>query len=783
MTTQIFGKSIKRNEDPRLLTGNALFVDDVHLPDMLHAHFVRSPYAHARITNIDASAALETAGVVAVYTADDLGDYWQQAPLLVPPPPLIERLTFHKRTQVPLAKDKVRFVGEPVVLVIATSRYIAEDACERIWIEYDPLTPVVDIEAALTAQSALVHDDLDSNLAAHVIQERGDYNKARRDADLVIKRSFTYDRGTAAAMENRGIVANWDPRSDVLTMWDTTQAPIVIRNGIAAMLSLSESQVRLVAPFLGGGFGPKVMMFYQEEVIIPWASMQLARPIKWIEDRRTNFYATSQERNQTHDSEIALRHDGTILGVKDVFIHDTGAYDPYGLTVPINTQCTLLGPYKVENYYSEFSVAFTNKPIVAPYRGAGRQHGVFVMERLLDIAAKELSIDRVEIRRRNLIPPDAFPYNNEIIYQDFAPLRYDSGNYEASLDLAMELVDYNGWIQSEKERLHSEDKLAGLGFVAYVEGTGIGPYEGARITVGQNGKVSIATGVGTQGQGHYTSFAQIASEQLGVDISDVHLTTGDTAEFHWGAGTFASRGATVAGNAVHAAATRVRDKILKLASEQLDNVPQEELELVGGSVQIKGVPESAIALGVLAAAANPTRGAVKPGTEPGLEATEYFGPEMGATASGIHVMVVEVDPRTWLVDIKRYVVVHDCGTLINPMIVDGQIHGGVAQGIGNAFYEQLVWDDNGQLLNASFMDYLLPTATDVPPIETGHIETPSPLNPLGIKGVGEAGCIPSGACFAQAIEDALSDYGVEITEIPLSPNRLFELVQEKQNTQ
>jgi len=778
MSTKTFGQRIKRNEDPRLLTGNALFVDDVHLPDMLHAVFVRSQYAHGRIRSIDTSAALAMEGVVAVYTAEDLGDYWQQAPLLVSPPPTIERLTFHKRTQVPLAKEKVRHVGEPIVLVIAESRYIAEDAAEQVWVDIEPLDVVVDVEKALNAAAPLVHEDLPDNMAAHVIQERGNYEKARREADLVIKRRFIYDRGTAAAMENRGMVASWDRRMGTLTMWDTTQAPIAIRNGLASMLGLSESQVRVVAPFLGGGFGPKVLMFYQEEVAIPWASKQLSRPIKWIEDRRTNFYATTQERNQVHESEIALKSDGTVLGIKDVFLHDNGAYDPYGLTVPINTQCTLLGPYKVENYYTEFKVVFTNKPIVSPYRGAGRQHGVFVMERFLDIAAKELGIDRVEIRRRNLIPPTDFPYNNEIIYQDFAPLRYDSGNYEASLDLAREMVDYDGWINGEKERLRSEGKLVGLGFVAYVEGTGIGPYEGARITVGQNGKVSLVTGIGTQGQGHYTSFAQIAAEDLGVDVTDVHITTGDTAEFHWGAGTFASRGATVAGNAVHAAATRVREKILKMASERLDNVSVEELELVDGTVRIKNVLESAIGLGELATAANPTRGAVKPGTEPGLEATEYFGPEMGATANGIHVMVVEVDPETWLVEIKRYVVVHDCGTLINPMIVDGQIHGGVAQGIGNAFYEQLVWDENGQLLNASFMDYLIPTATDVPPLETGHIETPSPLNPLGIKGVGEAGCIPSGACFAQAIEDALSDYGVEITEIPLSPNRLYEIVQE-----
>ncbi|MCB0294051.1 MAG: molybdopterin-dependent oxidoreductase, partial [Calditrichaeota bacterium] len=383
------------------------------------------------------------------------------------------------------------------------------------------------------------------------------------------------------------------------------------------------------------------------------------------------------------------------------------------------------GPYRVPNYYSEFKAVFTNKPIVTPYRGAGRQHGVFVMERLLDIAARELEIDRVEIRRRNYIAPDDFPHNHEIIYQDFAPLTYDSGNYLPALERAVEMIDYHKFLEKEKARLRAEGRYAGIGIVSYVEGTGIGPYEGARVTVEASGKVCLVTGVGTQGQGHYTSFAQVVAEQLGVEVSDIRVITGDTREFHWGTGTFASRGAVVAGNACHAAAKAVREKILKLAARLL-KVPEADLVLEGGRVQVKGKPDQAIQLGDLARQANPLRGAVTPGTEPGLEATAYFGPERGATASGVHAMLVEVDPETMMVEIKRYVVVHDCGTVLNPMILEGQIQGGVAQGIGNAFYEQLHFSDNGELLNASFMDYLLPTALDVPPIETDHIETPSP---------------------------------------------------------
>ncbi len=775
MTTRYFGQPIKRNEDPRLLTGRAQFTDDVQLPNMLHVAFLRSDYAHARLRDVDVSRAKERPGVVAVYTADDLGDYWQPGPLLLPPPPPIKRQLFHEATQVPLAKDKVRHVGEPIAVVVAESRYIAEDAVEDIRVRYEPLPVIVDLEKALASDAALIHENLDSNLNAHVIQEKGNYERARDEADVIIKRRFHYDRGTAAALENRGIVAHWEANIEQLTMWDTTQAPIPIRNGIAVMLGLSEKQVRVIAPFIGGGFGPKIMMFYPEEVLLPWITMRLGRPVKWIEDRQENFYATTQERGQIHDAEMALTQDGQILGIHDEFLHDAGAYAPYGLTVAINSQCTLLGQYRVPHYYSEFRSIFTNKPIVTPYRGAGRQHGVFVMERLLDLAAKELGIDRTEIRRKNLIPADSFPYDNEIIYQDFAPLRYDSGNYEPALDKALDLIDYHNFIEHEQPRLRAEGKHVGIGVVTYVEGTGIGPYEGAKVTVETSGRISVAMGIGTQGQGHYTSFAQVVAEQLGTPIENIRVVTGDTSEFYWGAGTFASRGAVVAGNAVHAASLKVRKKALELAAEALE-VAEEDLEIVDNGVQVKGTPDARIGLGELAARANPLRGAVKPGTEPGLEATDYFGPESGSTASGVHAMIVEVDPQTMMVEIKRYIVVHDCGVMINPTIVEGQIHGGVAQGIGNAFYEQLVFDDAGQLLNASLMDYLLPTSDTVPRIETDHVETPSPLNPLGIKGAGEAGAIPVGALFAQAVEDALAGTGLEILEIPLSPSRLWELV-------
>jgi carbon-monoxide dehydrogenase large subunit len=780
MTKKFIGQRIVRNEDPKLLTGQAQFVDDVEIPGMLHAAFLRSDYAHARLLSIDVSAARQRPGVVAVFTADDMGADWQPGPPLVSPPPTAKDVIFNSRRQVPLVKDKVRHAGEAIAVVIAESRYIAEDAVEDIIVDLEPLEAVVDLEKAMQAGSPLVHDDLDSNLAAHLFQKKGDYEDAKSKADVVIQRRIVIDRGAASAMENRGIVADWDAKSQHLTIWDTTQAPIPIRNGTAARLGLSEHQVRVIAPFIGGGFGPKMMMFYAEELVIPWASKKLGRPIKWIEDRRENFFATTQERGQIHDVEIAFSKDGHILGLKDAFLHDTGAYDPYGLTIPLNTQCHAMGGYDVKNFATEVSVVFTNKTLVTPVRGAGRPQGIFIIERLLDIASKELGIDRIEIRKRNLIPPEAFPYEHHIIDQAFAPLILDTGNYWPVMEKALEMIGYDEFVKNEQPRLRKEGKYVGIGIAPFIESTGVGPYEGARVTVEASGKISVATGIGTQGQGHFTAFAQIVAEQVGVAVKDVRIVTGDTTEFHWGTGTFASRGAVVAGNAMHAASSIVRKKILELASKVLET-PVDELELDDGMVRVADIPGKSISLGELAVLANPLRGAVEPGTEPGLEATAYFGPKYGATAFGTHAMILEVDPETMMIKIRKYVTVEDCGTVLNPLILEGQIHGGVSMGIGNAYYEQLHFDENGQLLNASFADYLIPSATEMPRIDVGHIETRSSLNELGTKGVGEAGTIPVPALFAQAIENALYDRKLEILNMPLSPNGLFELLNKEKS--
>jgi aerobic carbon-monoxide dehydrogenase large subunit len=777
MTKKYLGQRITRNEDPRLLIGSAQFTDDIELPGMLHAAFLRSDYAHARLKKIDVTKARQRPGVVAVYTAEDFGDYWHVGPLQVPPPLAISGAVFHAKGLPPIVKDKVRFSGEPLAVIIAESRYIAEDAFDDIEVDLDALDAVTDLEKALQPGSILVHEDLGTNLAALVKQEHGNYAEARAKADVVIKRRLYIDRGAAAAMENRGIVVDWNEKIQQMTVWATTQAPLPLRSTIARNLGLSDTQVHVITPNMGGGFGPKIMTSQADDVLLTWMAVKLNRPIKWIEDRRENFLATTSERDQIHDCEIALTKDGKILGVSDIFFHNTGAYDPYGMTVPLNTQTHTTGSYDIPNFYTEIKMVFTNKMVVTPVRGAGRMYGNYVMERLLDAAAKEMGMSPVAIRRINLIQPDKFPYKTGIIGQDFVENILDSGNYPATLQKALDMLNYDKFKQEDQPRLRSQGKNIGVGVVTFVEGTAVGPYEGARVTIESNGKVNVATGISNQGQGHYTTYAQIVADELGVSPRDIRVSIGDTDQFHWGAGTFASRGGTVAGTAVYNAAHNVRLKILKLASEIL-NAPEDELELTDGVVRIADIPKSCIKLGDLAVKANPTRGVVKPGVEPGLESTAYYGPPHGATGQGTLAIVLEVDAETMAVKITRFVLVHDCGVVVNPMILEGQIHGGAQMGLGNAFYEQLVYDENGQLLNASMMDYLIPQASDMPPkMEVGHLETPSPLNPLGMKGVGEAGAIPPPACFHQALEDALSGIAkIEINQSPMSPSRVFELV-------
>jgi carbon-monoxide dehydrogenase large subunit len=789
MTTRSIGARIPRNEDPRLLRGLGCFVDDVNPAGMLHAAALRSPHAHARIARIDTSAARRAPGVHLVLTAADLGELNEPSPLLIPHPTLSQ-----PRTQRPLAVDEVRYVGEIVALVVADDRYLAEDALGLIDVAYEPLPVVTDLATALSPGTPRVHADVPDNRAARFRQTVGDADSALARAPHVLRERLAIERSCGSPIETRGIVAEWDARRQTLKVWDSTQAPLPIKNGLARLFGLPEFNVEVVAPDVGGGFGTKIMLFYPEETLVPHAAIKLGRPVKWTEDRREHLIAANQERGQIHDVEVGFDDSGRILGLLDRFVHDAGAYTPYGIVVPIITSTQLPGPYRLKNYTVEFEVAYTNKAVVTPYRGAGRPHGVFVMERVIGLIARELGLEPAEVRRRNFIQPDEFPWDVGLTFQDGGPTRYDSGNYPGGLAMALEMIEAGGFRARQAEARRA-GRYLGLGLGCYVEGTGIGPYEGAHVRVEPSGKVLVATGLTTQGQGHATTFAQIAAEALGCDPGDVTVVTGDTTKFNWGAGTYASRALVTSGNAIHRAATAVRDKALRLAASLLEVSPH-DLELVDGRARVRGAPGRELTLGALATVANPIRYAygkesaeaalrlVKPrqgavlleGEEPGLEAHGYYAPPHATFASGCHAAIVEVDVATGDLTILRYVVQHDCGTLVNPTIVEGQICGGVAQGVGGSFYERIVYDASGQPLATTFMDFLIPTALEIPAIEIGHTETPSPLNALGIKGVGEAGAIPVPALVAEAIDDALAPLGVRVREMPLDPDRLLRLI-------
>ncbi|MGH8822930.1 MAG: aerobic carbon-monoxide dehydrogenase large subunit [Jiangellaceae bacterium] len=786
MSTRTMGEPVARREDPRLLSGQGRFLDDLG-PGALAVAFVRSPHAHARVVDIDVTGALDVDGLVAIYTYDDLtGPLAEPLPLLIPHPTLT-----HGRTAYPLARDEVNHVGEAVVMVVAMDRYLAEDACDRIRVEYGVLPPVVGIEAARDA-ARLVHDDVPGNVAARMVQEEGDAAAAIATAPHVLELEFAVERSASTPLEGRGVYARWDAADASLRVYSSTQASTSVRAALAAKLGLPPNRVEVVAPDVGGGFGVKIVHPWPEEVLVSWAAIILDREVKWVEDRREHFVASAHERSQVHHVRVGFDDEGRLHGLEVMFWHDNGAYTPYGIVVPIVTATQLIGPYKPGGYRVEFQSLYTNTVQVTPYRGAGRPQGCFVMERIMDAIAAELGLDRAEVRERNFIRPDEMPYDHGLTFQDGRPLIYDSGDYPATLQKLKKLV---GWdeFESYREQARTEGRQVGIGIACYVEGTGVGPYEGGWVKVETDGSVVVATGLTTQGQGHQTAFAQVAADVLGVPLDRVTVVTGDTRRFGYAVGTFASRALVMSGNAIAAAARTVREKALRIAGETLE-ADARDLEIVDGVVRVRGVPTSSIPLSTVAVLSNPLRYAfdaesaratqfataadpdkppVAEGDAPGLEATGFYSPPRATFANGMHAAVVETDPETAEIRILRYCVVHDCGTLVNPRIVEGQVHGGVAQGVGGALYERMVYDSDGQLLNASFMDFLMPYVTEVPEsIEIDHLETPSPLNPLGIKGLGEAGIIPSSAVFAAAIEDA---EGIPIRSMPISPSELFEL--------
>lgn len=786
------GSRVRRNEDPRLLRGRGRYVDDIPLEDCMHGAFLRSTIARGRITAIDTSEAERTPGVLAVYTCDNIGSLDREMPLLIPHPCIT-----HGRTQRPLAREDVYYVGQAIAFVVAVDRYIAEDAVTRISVDIETLPVEVDLERAAAEGAPAVHPDVPGNVAAQLTQRCGDPDAAFARADHRTKIKVQVDRSTGAPMECLATAARWDPVSESLTVWDGTQAPIGLRGALSSLFDLDENQVRVIAPDVGGGFGPKIHFPYANEVLVPLAAMQLGRPVKYIEDRSENFVHMSHERTQVHEIELAATTDGEVIGLRDVFLHDTGAFIPYGIAVAQVASTAIAGPYRIPNIDVEFSCVYTPTVPVTPYRGCGRPQANFALERAMDQLGEELGIDRFEIRRRNLIADDEFPYKREgLIFADGLPVTYDSGQYGAALEMLEEALDLPAF-REEQQRARDEGRWLGLGLSFYVEGTGLGPYEGARVRIHPiTGKVYVNTGLTTQGQGHATTFAQITAEQLGVAVEDVIVVEGDTGVYDWGVATFASRAIVVSGSAVHKAALKARERVMEIAANMLEVDPS-DIELVDGHAGVRGTSEM-IPLAAIATVSNPLRyafndaaqiatqfapatkgdGPALPGdSRPGIETEQYYSPPHATWAYGVHAAIVEVDPVSYNLKVNRYVLVHDCGRMINPTIVEGQIAGGVASGMGGAFYEKLEYEANGNLRNASFMEFLMPYATEVPHLEMLHLETETPLNPLGVKGAGEAGTIPVAAVIASGIQDALASEGIDpLLHVPLNPSVLHAAV-------
>ena len=788
MSTRQFGARIERNIDSKLLRGEGAFVDDIPLAQPLHAAFVRSPFARACIRSINIAAAERHPGVAAVYTCDNIGPLDVRMPLLIPHPSME-----HPHTQRPLARGDVYYVGQTVAMVVAVNRYVAEDAVALVEVDYDPLDVEIDLEKAVLPGAPLVHDDVPNNIAAHFVQVSGDPDEAFANAEHLTKIRVQVDRSTAAPMECRAVAAVWDHVSEELTVWDGTQAPISLRGGLASILKLDEDKVRVIAPNVGGGFGQKIMIFHPDELLVPMAAMKLGRPVKYIEDRRENFIGASQERTQIHYIELAAKKTGEVIGLRDSFLHDTGAFIPYGIAVAQVASTSIAGAYRIPNIWVEFKALYTPTVQVTPYRGCGRPHACFAIERAMDQLAEELGLDRFEIRRRNLIQENEFPYPREgLLFADGLKVTLDSGQYHKAFDMMLKELDAVNFSAAQR-KAHAERRYLGLGLAFYVEGTGLGPYEGGHVRIHPiTGKVYVNTGLPSQGQGHDTVFAQIVADQLGVKTQDVIVVEGDTKAFDWGVATFASRAAVVSGNAIHKTAMVVREKTLKAAANMLE-VDVADVELHDGAAWVKG-SNRFIPLAAVATASNPLRYAfneaaqaatqfapasrhdgppLADGEAPGLEATDYYSPPHATWAYGVHGALVEVDPDLCTVKIHKYVCIHDCGNMINPMIVEGQVHGGVAQGLGGALYERLEYEPSGNLANANFVDFIVPYATEIPNVEVLHLETPSPLNPLGVKGVGEAGCIAVGAVIASAVEDALKPLGAgKFHHVPLTPSMI-----------
>ena len=772
MGVRNFGAEVKRVEDPRLLTGRGRYVDDVRLPGMLECAFVRSSEAHALIRAIDVTSARALPGVVDVLTLRDFAARYADKRMLQASPSAAIRQNI---TQYPLARDEVCYVGEAIALVVAANRYIAEDAAQLVQVDYESLPAVADLQAAHAPDGAKVHRSAANNLVASLTWRFGDIAKAFADAAHVFRETYVQHRGGPHSMECRGVIASYEAATDQLLLWSATQAPYNVRRFLAQYLGREESSIRVIAPDVGGGFGPKAA-HYPEELVLALAALKLEQPIKWIEDRREHFLCATQQRDQIWEMQCAAAGDGRVLGIRGSVLHDNGAYLPYGLVLPFTSLGPLPGPYAIGACEVSLDVIFTNAVPTTPIRGAGRPNAAFALERMLDCVARELHLDPAEVRRRNFVPKDAFPYATGAKSPAGAAITYDSGDYAACLNNVLAQCDYAGFAARRRAAL-AEGRALGLGVASYNEDTGIAPYEGATVRVAPSGRILVQTGAASQGQGLATILAQICADQFGVAAADVLVESGDTGKFPLGLATVGSRVAVTAGSSVHLAAAAVREKAVRLAARVLE-AAEKDLVIEDGFVHVTGVPEMKVALGELARQLIGNVSApLPPGFSPGLEATAYHEVARSTYASGSNATEVEVDLETGEVKLRHHWVTHDCGRMINPLLVEGQVVGGVVHGLGNALFERMIYEpESGQPLTTNFADYRLPTAPELPHIAVEHLETPSPLNPLGIKGAGEGGTIPAIAAVAAAVESALSHLNVRVHEYPIEPERLAALI-------
>ena len=777
--SSLIGKSIRRVEDDRLLRGQGRYLADLHVPGTLTAIFVRSPHAHATIGRIDVSAARAMPGVVAVFTAADVAG--RTEPICVagevhtPERLLRELKPLDRLHPIPLfPTTKVTYVGQPVAMIVAEHRHAAIDAAEQIQIDYAPLPIVLDPVSALAPDAPLLEPSWPDNLALSVATQKGLPDEAFAGAPIVVEEELRTHRYVASPLEPRGILATVEPFGGALTVWASTQTPHVLQTILASSLREPVERIRVVACDVGGGFGQKGIQ-YAEDMLVVFAARELAQPVRWLEERGENLTAAAHARDQIHRIAVAATEDGRILAVRDDVLVNFGAFNVIGLVVPYNTLSHLLGTYDIPHARIAVRCALTNTCFTTPYRGAGRPEAVFAMERIIDRLAARLKMEPADVRARNVIPAGAMPYDTGLLYRDGNPQVYDSGNFPELLRRARALIGLEAIRERQRGATQANGRHLGVGFAMYVEGSGMGPFEGGVVRVLPSGRVEVATGACSQGQGHRTVYAQITADALGVPFDSVDVVGGDTSKIGFGIGTIASRSTVTAGNAINQAAMKVKERALSIAADLLEAAPH-DLELVDGKARIKGVPERALPLSQIAQAA--ARAVLRQGA-PGdglLAETAYFSPPTVTYASAAHATVVAVDQETGAVEVERYIVVHDCGRVVNPLLADAQVVGGVVQGLGGVLREEIVYDESGQPLTGTLQDYALPIASDVPPIELDHIESLSTRNPLGVKGLGEGGAIGPPAAIANAVEDALKGFGVVVRRGPLSPVRVRELI-------